>query len=480
MVNKYINWIKENQGMLIDISDKIWDFAELGLEEFKSSDLLIKTLKESGFSIESGVADMPTAFYANYGDGKPVIALLGEYDALPGLNQAPEPFRKILKEGAPGHGCGHNLLGTGSLGATLAVKEAIDNGDAKGTIRFYGCPAEETFNAKGYMIKSELFDDVDISMTWHPGFFNMLSVMSALSMNDVIFKFYGQTAHAAADPQNGRSALDAVELMNVGANYLREHIISEARLHYVITNGGQAPNVVPAEASVHYFVRAPKRHQVEEIYQRLINIGKGATLMTDTKMEIDFQSGTYNTMYNSTVSEVILDSMKQVKPTRFSREDIEFAKKLRESLPPNSMEGYYRLIPADMLDMAKVILSQPLNKIIVPPIGRGKSLPGSTDVADVSWKVPLGEFMTTCEIMGSPGHSWQNVATSGMSIGHKGMLAAAKILTLASLKFMNNPELVKDAKEEHNRVHIDKPYKSPFPEGIKPPFHRLKKRNLSN
>jgi aminobenzoyl-glutamate utilization protein B len=296
----------------------------------------------------------------------------------------------------------------------------------------------------------------------------------------MIFKFHGRTAHAAGDPQNGRSALDAVELMNIGANYMREHIISDARLHYIITNGGEAPNVVPAEAEVHYFVRAPERHQVEEIYKRLINIGKGAELMTETKMEIDFLSGTYNTMYNNVVDDILLDSMKKVGPTRFNRDDMEFAKKLRESLPPHSLEGYYRLIPPDMLDMAKAILSQPLNKIIVPPIGRGKSMPGSTDVADVSWKIPLGEFTTACEIIGSPGHSWQNVATSGMSIGHKGMLTAAKILAVATLKFMNNLELVEKAKEEHDKVHKEKTYKSPFPEGLKPPFHRIKKGIIIN
>ncbi|MFW9970885.1 MAG: M20 family metallopeptidase [Candidatus Odinarchaeota archaeon] len=477
MVKKYINWIKENQDFLIEVSDKIWSFAELGFEEYKSSELLIKRLKEFGFSIESGISDIPTAFYASYGVGKPIIAILGEYDALPGLSQAAVPIRKIVKKGAPGHGCGHNLLGTGSMGATLAVKEAIDNGDANGTIRYYGCPAEEIFNTKGYMIKSGVFDDVDICMTWHPGFLNMVNLMSALAMNSVLFRFYGRTAHAAGDPQNGRSALDAVELMNVGVNYMREHIISDARLHYIITNGGKAPNIVPDEAEVHYFVRAPERHQVEEIYNRLINVGKGAELMTETKMEIDFLSGTYNTMYNQIVDDVLMDSMKQVGSTRFKHEDLEFAAKLKESLPPDSMEGYFRLIPPDMLEMAKTILNQPLNKIIVPPFGKGKPLPGSTDVADVSWKVPLGEFMTACQIIGSPGHSWQNVATSGMSIGHKGMLTAAKILTIASLKFMNNPELIKSANEEHKKVHKEKPYKSPFPEGLKPPFHRIKKEN---
>jgi len=475
MYKHAIKWVKTNRELLIDVSDQIWQFAELGLEEFKSSKLLIKTLNEAGFSVSSNVADMPTAFYADYGKGKPVIGILGEYDALPRLSQKAKPFQEVLIEGAPGHGCGHNLLGVGSLGAVLAVKDAIDLGNIKGTIRYYGCPAEETFNAKGYMIREGLFDDVDIAMTWHPGNFNMLNLMSSLAINSVVFKFHGRTAHAAGDPQNGRSALDAVELMNVGANFMREHMISEARLHYVITHGGDAPNVVPAEAEVHYYVRAPERHQVEELYARLINIAKGATLMTDTTMEIDFLSGMYNTMYTKVVDDVISDSMKKVGAPRFNRDDIAFANELKKSIPKNSLEGYYRLIPPDMLEFAKAILSQPLNKLIIPPIGKGKVMPGSTDVADVSWKVPLGEFGTACEIMGSPGHSWQNVATSGMSIGHKGMLTAAKILAVSALEFMQNPKLVENALMEHNIAHKDKPYKSALPDGLKPPFRRLKK-----
>ncbi len=475
MLRQAIKWVRANRELLIDISDQIWQFAELGLEEFKSSSILKKTLNEAGFSVSSNVADMPTAFYADYGKGKPVIGILGEYDALPGLSQKATPFKEVLTEGAPGHGCGHNLLGVGSLGAVLAVKDAIDLGSISGTIRYYGCPAEETFNAKGYMIREGLFDDVDIAMTWHPGNFNMLNLMSSLAINSVVFKFHGRTAHAAGDPQNGRSALDAVELMNIGANFMREHMISEARLHYVITHGGDVPNVVPAEAEVHYFVRAPERHQVEELYARLINIAKGATLMTDTTMEIDFLSGMYNTMYTKVVDDVISSAMKKVGTPRFNRDDITFANELKKSVPKNSLEGYYRLIPPDMLDFAKAILSQPLNKIIVPPMGKGKVMPGSTDVADVSWKVPLGEFGTACEILGSPGHSWQNVATSGMSIGHKGMLTAAKILAVSALEFMQNPNLVENARKEHNLAHKDKPYKSALPDGLKPPFRRLKK-----
>ena len=475
MFKQAIKSVKTNQELLINISDQIWEFAEVGLQEFKSSKLLTKTLDDAGFSVKSNVADMPTAFYADYGGGKPIIGILGEYDALPGLSQKTEPFRAILTEGAPGHGCGHNLLGVGSLGAVLAVKEAIDLGEVKGTIRYYGCPAEEIFNAKGYMIREGLFDDVDIAMTWHPGNFNMVNLMTCLAMNSVVFKFHGRTAHAAGDPQNGRSALDAVELMNVGANFMREHMIPDARLHYIITHGGDTPNVVPAEAEVHYFVRSPERHQVVELYSRLVNIAKGATLMTETTMDIDFLSGMYNTMYTEVVSDVISNSMKKVGAPRFDKNDIAFANELKKSLPKDSLEGYYRLIPPDMLEMAKVILSRPINKIIIPPIGKGTVMAGSTDVADVSWKVPLGEFMIACEILGSPGHSWQNVATSGMSIGHKGMLTAAKILAVAALDFMNNPELVEKACKEHEQKHKDNPYKSPLPDGLKPPYRRLKK-----
>ncbi|GAI91464.1 unnamed protein product, partial [marine sediment metagenome] len=222
MFRQAIKWVRANRELLIDVSDQIWQFAELGLEEFKSSSLLIKTLNEAGFSVKSNVADMTTAFYADYGSGKPVIGILGEYDALPGLSQKATPFKEALKEGTPGHGCGHNLLGVGSLGAVLAVREAIDLGNIKGTIRYYGCPAEETFNAKGYMIREGLFNDVDIAMTWHPDNLNMLNLRSSLAINDVVFKFHGRTAHAAGDPQNGRSALDAVELMNIGANFMRD------------------------------------------------------------------------------------------------------------------------------------------------------------------------------------------------------------------------------------------------------------------
>jgi len=447
----------------------------LGFYEYKSSELLAKILKENGFTVDMGVAAMPTAFVASYGNGKPTIAVLGEYDALPGLSQTAEWIKKPLKEGAPGHGCGHNLLGTAGIGGVLAVKKAIDAGEVKGTIRYYGCPAEEKFNAKGYMISpGDVFEDIDIAITWHPGWDNSITVRSNNALNNVFFKFYGKTAHAAADPYNGRSALDAVELMNVGANYMREHMISDARIHYVITNGGLAPNIVPAEAEVHYFVRAPERYQVDELYNRLKKVAEGAVLMTETRLEIDFIGGIYNPIRNGVVNNVIYEKMRELGPPRFNKDEQVFAQELKKTVPPIEITEIKKIVPPDMLDVALKALSEPLFPIISPPLGEGTVNAGSTDVGDVSWYIPLGEFGTACHVVGSPGHSWQNVATSGMSIGHKGMIKAAQIICLTALEFMCNPQLVEKAREEFNNTFKDKSYKSPFPEGHKPPFHRFK------
>ncbi len=447
----------------------------MGFQEYKSSELLTKILKENGFNVDEGIAEIPTAFVASYGSGKPIIAVLGEYDALPGLSQTTEFIKKPLKEGAPGHGCGHNLLGTAGVGAVLAVKEALDAGEVKGTIKYYGCPAEEVFNTKGYMINpGQVFENIDISITWHPGIFNGIALQSNTAMNSVFFKFYGKTAHAAADPYNGRSALDAVELMNVGANYMREHMIPDARLHYVITNGGLAPNIVPAEAEVHYFVRAPERYQVDELYNRLKKVAEGAVLMTETRLEIDFIGGIYNPIRNGVVNNVIYEKMRELGPPRFNKDEQVFAQELKKTVPPIEITEIKKIVPPDMLDVALKALSEPLFPIISPPLGEGTVNAGSTDVGDVSWYIPLGEFGTACHVVGSPGHSWQNVATSGMSIGHKGMIKAAQIICLTALEFMCNPQLVEKAREEFNNTFKDKSYKSPFPEGHKPPFHRFK------
>jgi len=320
------------------------------------------------------------------------------------------------------------------------------------------------------MINAGAFKDVDITLSWHPAFINAINDVSLLAINSVKFKFLGRTAHAAFDPQNGRSALDAVELMNVGVNYLREHIIPDSRIHYVITNGGEAPNVVPAEAEVYYFIRAPERSSVEELYKRVIKIAEGAALMTETKMVINFLGGMYNPLHNDVVRNVLRSKMKLIGAPKYNKEEREFAEKLKKTLPPGSMEAFSSFIPPNLREMAKQLLDQPLNRMMIPGIGKGKIMPGSSDVSDVSRVTPLGEIATTCQIMGSPGHSWQNVCTSGMSIGHKGMLMATKVLALSAIEFMNNPEVVIKAKHEFEEIIKDNPYVTPFPEGFKPPF----------
>ncbi len=475
MNNSVIIWIEENRQHLISLSDNVWSTPELGLLEEVSSKTLADALEKAGFTVERGVAKMPTAFIATYGSEKPVIGILGEYDALPGLSQDKVPYRKPLEKGAPGHGCGHNLLGVGALGACLAVKQEIESGNIKGTIRFYGSPAEEMFNAKGYMITNGLFDDVDIALTWHPASLNMVSYLTANAVNSVIFKFHGRTAHAAGDPHNGRSALDAVELMNVGCNYLREHMLPDCKLHYCILKGGVAPNIVPDEAEVWYFVRGINRKQAEDLYERVEKVAKGAALMTETEMEIDFLSSMYNTRYTKKIQEVLESKFKEVGVPLFDEEDKKFAEEIRKTFPEGSTEGLLRLVPQEFLPTAEKLIEQPLCDIILPPMGQGKSHGGSTDVGDVCYKVPTGEIITACSAIGNPGHSWQYVASSGMSIGHKGMLTAAKVLALTAIEFMQDSTAVEQAKKEFKEWTKGEQYKSPFPDDLIPPFRQYEK-----
>jgi aminobenzoyl-glutamate utilization protein B len=300
-----VKWIDDNQAVFTGISDQIWAAAEIKFQERRSAAVLADALEKAGFTLQRGVADMPTAFIASYGAGKPVIAILGEYDALPGLSQDRVPYQKPLVEGAPGHGCGHNLLGTGSLAAAMAVAQAIQAGDVQGTVRYYGCPAEEGGAGKGYMVKAGLFSDVDLALTWHPSVINASASINMLAVMQAYFRFHGKAAHAAADPYNGRSALDAVELMNVGVNYLREHMIPDARVHYIITKGGGAANVVPDLAESHYLVRAPQMGQVQDLFERVKNIAQGAALMTGTAYEVLFDAGFSNLILNDTIADVL-------------------------------------------------------------------------------------------------------------------------------------------------------------------------------
>ncbi len=469
-----IEWIEVNREQFIELSDSIWGHAEIGLMEEKSSALLIKILKDSGFKIEQGIAKMPTAFIASYGNGKPVIAILGEYDALPGLSQTSDPVKKPLKEGDPGHGCGHNLLGVAGIAACLALREAIDTGDIQGTIRYYGCPAEENVDAKGGMVKEGGFSDVDISLTWHPSTTNSVWATNSQAIYSIVFNFKGKTAHAAGDPYHGRSALDAVELMNVGCNYLREHLIPDASIHYIITKGGEAPNIVPEEAAVWYFVRAPRLDQLRDIYPRVVKVAEGAALMTETKVLIDFQGGSANLMANNILEDLLYQKMIELGPLKFDQADQDYANEIIKSFPDGYFDRNLSTLPQDMQIQMEQFRGINLCEINLPTVSRGVTLPGSTDVGDVSWVTPLAQFTTACASIGTPGHSWQLVAQAGMSIGHKGMLHAAKILTLSILELFTNPELLAKAKDEFKKRIAKTPYTSPLPEDWHPPIEYIK------
>lgn len=468
-----IQWIDERSDFFADISDQIWSFAELGFHEDKSANLLADTLEEADFTVERGIAEIPTAFVANYGTEKPVIAILGEYDALPGLSQQTVTEEKAIEEGGHGHGCGHNLLGTGALAAAMAVKEKIAAGELKGSVRYYGCPAEENGSGKAFMVRAGLFDDVDLALTWHPGMFNGSFSFNMLSNIKVRFKFHGRASHAAADPHNGRSALDAVELMNVGVNYLREHIITDARIHYVITNGGGvAPNVVPPYAESLYLVRAPRPDQLKPIYERVLDIARGAALMTGTKMEAGIISGASNLVYNGTIVDVFMDKLKTVPPLKFTDEERQYAKDLTATFPPGpGMMGMMsKLMGGDAIALGKAMKDSILFEGIVPAIKTEATLPGSSDVGDVSWVTPTGQIMTTCQAFGTPGHSWQVVAQGGMSIGHKGMIYAGKVIAETAAAFLADESLVNQARMEFEERLSEAAYEPLIPEDVGPPM----------
>jgi aminobenzoyl-glutamate utilization protein B len=465
---KIPDWIEANKKRFFELSDQVWQFSELGFTEQCSSGLLAAVLEESGFEVQHGIANIPNAFVASYGTGEPVIAILGEYDALPGLSQEAVPYLKPRQEGGNGHGCGHNLLGVAGLAAALAVKEAICLGDAKGTVRYYGCPAEENGSGKTFMVKAGAFKDVDLSLCWHPDVYNGIVGVNVLANIQVNFRFHGKAAHAAYDPYNGRSALDAVELMNVGANYLREHLIPDARIHYVILNGGgSAANVVPPLAESQYIIRAPLLQQVNEIYQRVMDVARGAALMTGTEVEFIFQKGMSNLLLNDTITDVLYEKMVQVGPPEYDQQEIEFAREISTTCPQSDMVGLlikmYGKEARELVLQDSVLLSP-----VMPNVQMDFVAPGSTDVGDVSWVTPTGQIETTCAALNTPSHSWQIVAQSGMSIGHKGMLYAGKVMALAAREFMTHPERLKAARDEFERKIKATPYECPIPDGVKP------------
>lgn len=462
--------VDDNAQDLIRIADAIWDYSELGFRETQSAKIQADYLEEQGFTVTRGAGGIPTAFVAQWGEGRPYIGFLGEYDALAGVSQEVSPERKPRVAGGPGHGCGHNLLGTAAMGAALALKQALNEMKLPGTVRYYGCPAEELLAGKVYMAREGLFDDLDVAITWHPGSMNTVRLSSGTALNSAKFQFFGKTAHAAGDPHNGRSALDAVELMNVGANYLREHVIKDATIHYVITSGGDQPNVVPAFAEVWYFVRAPRRDQVEHIYERLVNVAKGAALMTETTFEIDFLTGCYNVLLNEVLADVMWDCLQKVGPPAFDDKDIEFGKKLAGTFDKTQMENMYK---SPHFQEFPELRQQVIHTSLLPPRGKNSSGGGSTDVGDVSWIVPTVQMSAATVPIGCPGHSWQYCASAGSSIGHKGMIMAAKTMALCGLELVENPGLIEKAWEEFREKTKDSPYKCPFPKDKEFPFDRF-------
>ena len=438
---------------LVEVNQDIWTFAEVGLEEHRSASRLVGVLKKAGFRVKEGVAGMPTAFVAEYGSGTPVIGILAEYDALPELSQQVAGSRKPVAGRSTGHGCGHCALGTGSIGAALAIKHAYDKHKLKGTIRIYGTPAEETLIGKVYMLLAGLFGDLDACLHWHPGNRNRTYFSTSKACMSAKFTFHGIAAHASGSPDKGRSALDGVELMNVGANYMREHIKETSRVHYVITNGGGQPNVVPATAQVWYYVRANDHDDMEKHFDWLKDIAEGGAKMSRTKVTVQIDTDCHELIPNLPLSKLVLKNFKKVGPPLFDKADNDLARQLQTT------------IRADF----GLKEQKPLHDAIDDFPEKPYQDAGSTDVGDVSWHVPTSGLSTACFAAGSPGHSWQNVAAAGSPIGHKGMLVAAKVLALSAVELLQDPQALKEARADFQARMKDRKYTTIIPKGQKAP-----------
>ena len=420
---------------------QIWKYAEVGYKEVKSSALHHQHLKEAGFQVEAGVAGIPTAFVATYGSGKPVIAILAEYDALPGLAQQASPEKALIAGQDAGHGCGHHLFGTASVAAGIEIKKLIEAKKLTGTVKVFGCPAEEGGSGKVYMVRAGLFNDVDVAVHWHPGDANSITMTSALANTSAKFRFRGLSAHASMSPERGRSALDGVEAMDNMVNMMREHVPQETRIHYVITAGGRAPNVVPDFSEVFYYVRHPKRDQVVAIFDRLVKTAKGAAMGTETNVDYEIIGGTHDLLINRTLAENMQQNLEKVGGVQYSAEEIAFGKKLQSSFTFKAPE------------IANAATVKPLQAVV-------DAGGGSTDVGDVSYAVPTVGMEAATWIPGTPAHSWQAVACGGTEIGTKGMMVAAKTMTLTAIDLFTQPALIEKAKAEFKEARGDYQYKA--------------------
>lgn len=423
------------------IALQIWDYAEVGYKEVKSSALHQKTLSDNGFKVEAGVADIPTAFVATYGNGKPAISILAEFDALPGLSQEAVPDKKSIPGKEAGHGCGHHLFGTASVAAGIELKKLMEANKIKGTIKIFGTPAEEGGSGKVYMVRAGLFNDVDVVIHWHPGDNNSVTMTSALANKSAKFRFHGIATHAAASPERGRSALDGVEAMNNMVNMMREHLPQEARIHYIITSGGKAPNVVPEFAEVYYYVRHPKREEVVTIFDRVVKAANGAATGTETKVDYEIIGGTHDLLLNKTLSQAMQENLEKVGGVLYTNDQKEFAKKIQSTFD-------FKKPAIESADSIKPLKEE---------TGSGG---GSTDVGDVSYKVPTVGMRAATWVPGTTAHSWQAVACGGTEIGTKGMMVAAKTMTLTAIDLYTNPALIINATEEFKKAKGDYKYEA--------------------
>lgn len=443
-----IDNIEDNYEKLTELSDKIWSFEEEAFQEKQSSAALIAYAESNGFKVTKNIGEMPTAFVAEYGSGSPIIGILGEFDALPGLSQKAVPYKDPLNAGSPGHGCGHNLFGTASLGAAVAIKTLIEDGKLKGTIRFYGTPAEEKYFGKLWMIRAGVFDDADVILDWHPSGETKVDAQKGLALVDFIVEYTGQAAHASFDPWNGRSATDAMELYAAGINAFREHIKPTVRIHYHMQQAGDVVNVVPDYAKIWTRVRDTRRDGMVEVWKHVEEIARGASIMTKTDYKITLVSGVHEKLINRTGCEMMQKNLEALGPITYTEEEHNFAK------------GIQKATGKDQVGLISVI--EPLEETLEHPMG------GSTDVGDVSWVVPTISMGATTAPDGTPWHSWAVVACGGMSIGHKGMAHAAKTLSMSAVDLFENPELVKAIQKEFKEKKGNYEYQGIIPDGPPP------------
>jgi aminobenzoyl-glutamate utilization protein B len=466
--------IDKKAAVFTALNDRVWECADIRFGLKKSADAICAALEGEGFTVERGIAGMAHAFTAVWGKGAPVIGILGEYDALPGLSQqAGLAARKPVTPGGSGHGCGHSALGAGSAAAAAGIKDYMREQGLSGTVKYYGCPAEESGSGKAYLARAGAFNGLDAALTWHPMNENMVFSVSSLANYQIFFNFQGISSHAAASPENGRSALDAAELMNVGVNYLREHIIQEARVHYAYTDvGGGLPNVVQPTSELLYFIRAPKAAQVQSIFERVCDIAKGAALMTGTTTSLRWDSAAANYLVNDTLGRAMHANMSALGPVKWTEGELAFARSFqatldegtRKAIPATIARYFPNAAPAEREAMA----SRPMLDDIVPYVESSRVLPGSTDVGDVRWQTPTAQVFTACYPLGTVSHSWQLTACGQSPLVHKGLIQAAKIIACTAADLLENPRLIADAKAEHQRRLAGESYRCPIPPEVEP------------